>query len=75
MQSSSGSSHFFFRNKKLIASEAGKRKFFQTLAAWVLVLALALVVTFVTIWLSNWLDENQTTSAALFMVHAVNGEG
>jgi len=62
MQSSSRSSYVVSRNTKLIGSEAGKRRFFQTLAAWVLVLALALVVTFAAIWLSKWLDENQITS-------------
>jgi hypothetical protein len=52
----------FSRNTKLIASEAAKGRIFQTLAAWVLVLALALVATFAAIWLAKWLDENQITS-------------
>ena len=43
--------------RKLIAAVAGKRRFFETLAAWVLVLML--VVT-VALWLARWLDETQT---------------
>jgi hypothetical protein len=62
MQSSNRSSCVFFRNTKQIASEAGKRRIFQTLAAWVLVLAFAVVVTFAASRLSKWLDENQITS-------------
>ncbi len=46
---------------RLIAAEAGKRRFFETLAAWVLMLALVLVVTVAALWLATWLDETQTT--------------
>jgi hypothetical protein len=47
--------------RKLIAAEAGKRRFFETLAAWVLMLALVLVVTVAALWLAKWLDETPTT--------------
>lgn len=47
--------------RELIAAEAGKRRFLETLAAWVLMLALVLVVTVAALWLATWLDETQTT--------------
>jgi len=47
--------------RKLIAAEIGKRRFFEMLAAWVLMLALVLVVTGAALWLATWLDETQTT--------------
>ncbi|HVR23602.1 MAG TPA: hypothetical protein VMU26_09790 [Candidatus Polarisedimenticolia bacterium] len=43
--------------RKRIAAVAGKRRFFEMLAAWVLVLVL--VVT-VSLWLARWLEETQT---------------
>ncbi len=64
MQSSSRSSYAFpDHRRKLFAAEVRKRRFLEGLAAWVIVLALALVVTFAAIWLSKWFDENQITSS------------
>jgi hypothetical protein len=61
MHSSGRSSYVFPRSPKLIAAEARKTRFLEMLAAWVLMLALALVVTVAAIWLSKWLDENATS--------------
>jgi hypothetical protein len=44
-----------------VAAEAGKRRFFETMTAWVLMLALVLVATVAALWLATWLDEAQTT--------------
>ena len=59
MQSSSRSSYIFPRSAKLIATKVRKRRLREAVAAWVLMLALALVVTVAAIWLSKWLDETQ----------------
>jgi len=55
--------YIFPRSRKLIAAEARKRRFLETLAAWVLMLALVLVVMVAALWLATWLDKTQTTSS------------
>lgn len=67
MQSSSRSSYIFPRRAKLIATKVGKRRLRETVAAWVLMLALALVVTVAAVWLSKWLDENAKLFSPVFL--------
>ena len=67
MQSSSRSSYIFPRSAKLIATKVRKRRLLETVAAWVLMLALALVVTVAAIWLSKWLDENAKLFSPVFL--------
>ncbi len=67
MQSSSRSSYIFPRSAKLIATKVRKRRLREAVAAWVLMLALALVVTVAAIWLSKWLDENAKQLSSVFL--------
>jgi hypothetical protein len=57
----SHSFYIFPHTRKLIAARARKRRLFETLAAWALMLALVLVVAVAALWLATWLDETQTT--------------